>query len=181
MPFCVFLFAFTAKQRKEEEERGCTWRRVESTDERWPWLCIIWWWLRPRLWGFHVTLAPSQLPFPPLNPQKCSCTFSCCPVPSWKIWTMCCPLHFASMTRGTIPWSIRFHHLFMFINMELPLLCLIQPRLTHKWSCSICWLTQLQWRKHHNCCDLSFAGSFFIKCCSCQNGRYSIAVISVVT
>lgn len=129
---CLFkadLFAFTAKQSKEKEERGRTWWRFESTDERWPWLCTIWWWLRPRLWGLHVTLAPSQLPCPHLNPQKCSCTFSCCPVPSWIIWTMCCPHHFASMTRRTT----REHPVspsLMFIHMELPFLCLVQPWLT---------------------------------------------------
>lgn len=54
----------TAKQRKKEEEGGLSWRWFESTAQRWPWLCSVWWRLRPRLWGLHVTLASSLLPFP---------------------------------------------------------------------------------------------------------------------
>lgn len=59
---CMFFSVTLATKRKEEEERNLTRWWIESTDERWPWLCTVWWWLRPRLWGLHVTLAPSPPP-----------------------------------------------------------------------------------------------------------------------
>lgn len=55
--------------------------------------------------------------------------------------------------------------LFMFIHMELPFLSHSASILshTHITNPGICWVTQLQYRIHFNCCCLNFVGlvSFF--------------------
>lgn len=79
--------------------------------------------------GFITTaLSPSP------DCQKCSCTFSCCPVPSWKIWTVSCPLHFASVTRGTIPGSIQSRHSRFFFFFFSPSMQMELPFLSHSAS-----------------------------------------------
>lgn len=83
--------------------------------------------------GFITTaLSPSP------DCQKCSCTFSCCPVPSWKIWTVSCPLHFASVTRGTTrehpvsPLTVFFFFFFFSPSMQMELPFLSHSASTHK-------------------------------------------------
>lgn len=168
--YVFYSVTLATKQRKEEEERNLTRRWFESTDERRPWLCTVWWWLRPRLWGLHVTLAPS--PRPSLNSQPHGCTFSCCPVPPWKVWTMCCPFHFASVTRGTIPGSIQYQH--SVLTLRIAFFCRIQPWLTHSLVESVASI-------HRNSCCLTLAGLFYSNDAPIDIPDISMAVVSIVT
>lgn len=143
----------TAKQRKKEEEGGLSWRWFESTAQRWPWLCSVWWRLRPRLWGLHVTLASSLLPFPLLptvrNAAVPSHAVQCHPGKS----ELClAPFILLQWPEG-LPGSIQSRHSRFFSSSSsflLPckwncLFSLIQPQLTNK-SRGICCSTQLQRR-----------------------------------
>lgn len=48
-------------------------------------------------------------------------------------------------------------------------------------SCGICWVTQLQWKVHCNCCCCEFCRVHFLLNVAPVKIQYSIAVISVVT
>lgn len=48
----------------------------------------------PKTTKTSCDTGSNAAPHPRFNPQKYSRTFSCCPVSSWTIRTVCCPLRF---------------------------------------------------------------------------------------